>query len=135
MAPEVIRETGTDQKADIWSLGITCLEMAKGAPPYADLNPMQALVKIPKAEPAKLDGNFSDDFKDFVSKCLIKDSSKRWSSSQLLEHPWILKVDDHSEILKDLIEKYFQHKQKKSKKKKASNASHPPQNFVKYLYL
>ncbi len=76
MAPEVITEAGTDQKADIWSLGITCLEMTKGVPPYADLPPMHALIKIPRSEPPKLEGNFSASFKDFVASCLVKDPTK-----------------------------------------------------------
>src|SRR5690242_9056457 len=76
MAPEVITEAGTDQKADIWSLGITCLEMTKGTPPYAEMPPMLALVKIPKNEPPKLEGSFSSSFKDFVASCLVKDPQK-----------------------------------------------------------
>lgn len=70
---QVIDQTGHDEKADIWSLGITAIELAKGRPPYHKLKLMQILNLIQKSEPPVLDGDFSKYFKDFVAQALTKD--------------------------------------------------------------
>lgn len=90
MAPEVITETQYDENADIWSVGITAIELAKGFPPHAkSMHPMQVIFLIPKQPPPVLDGDFSDTFKNFVATCLVKDPSGRPSSAALLNHAFL----------------------------------------------
>ncbi|UYV60200.1 hypothetical protein LAZ67_1000392 [Cordylochernes scorpioides] len=93
MAPEVIQEIGYDCVADIWSLGITALEMAEGKPPYGDIHPMRvsAIFMIPtKPPPSFRDPNlWSPEFIDFVSRCLVKNPSARATATELLKHEFI----------------------------------------------
>lgn len=86
MAPEVVRGAEYDQASDIWSLGIVALEMANGEVPLLDQPPIKALFLIPTkppptfAEPQK----WSDEFKDFLDKCLKKEQQERWTAKKLL---------------------------------------------------
>ncbi|XP_072459519.1 serine/threonine-protein kinase 3 isoform X10 [Notamacropus eugenii] len=87
MAPEVIQEIGYNCVADIWSLGITSIEMAEGKPPYADIHPMRAIFMIPTNPPPtfRKPELWSDEFTDFVKKCLVKSPEQRATATQLLQ--------------------------------------------------
>src|SRR3989338_11704879 len=105
MAPEIIKQEGSDQKADILSLGITAIEMAKGAPPYSHLAPSYAIFLIPKNEPPSLeDTKFSKSFKEFVTCCLQKNPQDRLSATELLKSKFIRSAKKNS-ILVDLIQR------------------------------
>eukprot|EP00485_Elphidium_margaritaceum_P009767 CAMPEP_0202704208 /NCGR_PEP_ID=MMETSP1385-20130828/16926_1 /ASSEMBLY_ACC=CAM_ASM_000861 /TAXON_ID=933848 /ORGANISM="Elphidium margaritaceum" /LENGTH=503 /DNA_ID=CAMNT_0049362181 /DNA_START=127 /DNA_END=1638 /DNA_ORIENTATION=+ len=93
MAPEVVKDDKYNSKADIWSLGITAIEMACGKPPYANEPPLKVLLKVPTAAPPTLPDDvvddFTDDFKDFIKSCLMKNEKDRPTAHELLEHKWI----------------------------------------------
>uniref|UniRef100_A0A673MRT4 non-specific serine/threonine protein kinase n=1 Tax=Sinocyclocheilus rhinocerous TaxID=307959 RepID=A0A673MRT4_9TELE len=109
MAPEVVMcETSKDRpydyKADIWSLGVTLIELAQIEPPNHEMNPMRVLLKIAKSEPPTLatPSRWSPEFSDFLRKALDKHVDNRWSSLQLLQHPFVSNVMDNKP-LRELI--------------------------------
>ena len=91
IAPEVIKEAHYDGRADVWSLGITTIEMAEGAPPHSNLNPLRAIFLIPsKPAPTLADPDqWSPDMLDFIRCCCKKDPSERSDSALLTTHPFV----------------------------------------------
>uniref|UniRef100_A0A8C7Y9V3 non-specific serine/threonine protein kinase n=1 Tax=Oryzias sinensis TaxID=183150 RepID=A0A8C7Y9V3_9TELE len=112
MAPEVIAceqqlDSTYDARCDVWSLGITAIELGDGDPPLSDLHPMRALFKIPRNPPPTLHQPelWSHDFNDFISRCLIKDFELRPNVLDLLQHVFIKQTVGREKILqKQLIE-------------------------------
>ncbi|KAI3384392.1 hypothetical protein SNEBB_006932 [Seison nebaliae] len=114
MAPEVIKQNEYDYKADIWSLGITAIEMAKGEPPMSDMHPMRVLLLIPKIAPPQLPSTFSKHFREFVDFCLQKDPKNRMNALELLNMTFIKKSKKTSHLteLIDRSNKYDRHNKK-----------------------
>ncbi|CAI2178958.1 12065_t:CDS:2 [Funneliformis geosporum] len=113
MAPEVIKEGATyDTKADIWSLGITVIEMATGNPPYHKLNAMKAIQLIPKNPPPQLEDKFTVHIRELVSLCLNDYSEQRPTAEELMKSKFIKSATKHQNgLLRELIAKYEQWKQ------------------------
>lgn len=91
MAPEVIQENEYDGKADIWSLGITLIEMAEMEPPYSAVHPMRAIFMIPSRPPPKLANpmHWSEEMVSFLAECVVKDPDFRKTSLELMDHPFV----------------------------------------------
>ncbi|XP_057715997.1 TRAF2 and NCK interacting kinase a isoform X18 [Corythoichthys intestinalis] len=114
MAPEVIAcdenpDATYDFKSDLWSLGITAIEMAEGAPPLCDMHPMRALFLIPRNPAPRLKSKkWSKKFQLFIESCLVKSHGQRPSTEQLLKHPFIRDLPNERQVriqLKDHIDR------------------------------
>ncbi|XP_062861704.1 mitogen-activated protein kinase kinase kinase kinase 4 isoform X3 [Trichomycterus rosablanca] len=114
MAPEVIAcdenpDATYDYRSDLWSCGITAIEMAEGAPPLCDMHPMRALFLIPRNPPPRLKSKkWSKKFINFIESCLVKNYTQRPPTEQLLKHPFIRDQPNERQVriqLKDHIDR------------------------------
>lgn len=116
MAPEVILKKGVDAKSDIWSLGITVIEMGDGVPPNSEVSTYKAMrmtTNLNNPSPTFRDPSiWSDEIKDFVAKCLEKDKTKRPDAAALLQHPFFSKIEG-SDVLKDSMISFFKEKERR----------------------
>eukprot|EP00761_Pharyngomonas_kirbyi_P012859 gb/GECH01012886.1/.p1 GENE.gb/GECH01012886.1/~~gb/GECH01012886.1/.p1 ORF type:complete len:447 (+),score=139.60 gb/GECH01012886.1/:1-1341(+) len=105
MAPEVIQESSYDGKADIWSLGVTAIEMAEGRPPYSGIHPMRAIFMIPSRPAPSLSepDKWSDEFNDFIAQCLQKNPDDRPRAKELLRHKFIRKAKPPRTLLVESV--------------------------------
>jgi serine/threonine protein kinase len=107
MSPEVIMQTQYDGKADIWSLGITAIEMAELVPPHNTVHPMRVLFLVPKEDPPRLQdrshARWTSNFHSFIEKCLVKDPKRRPSALELLHHPFVANSIAVADVLHPLV--------------------------------
>ncbi|KAM4732776.1 mitogen-activated protein kinase kinase kinase kinase 4 isoform 2-T2 [Anableps anableps] len=121
MAPEVIAcdenpDATYDYRSDLWSLGITALEMAEGAPPLCDMHPMRALFLIPRNPAPRLKSKkWSKRFLSFVDSCLVKNHIHRPTTDALLKHAFIRDLANERQVrimLKDHLDRTRKKKEK-----------------------
>uniref|UniRef100_A0A8C4IRP0 Myosin IIIB n=1 Tax=Dicentrarchus labrax TaxID=13489 RepID=A0A8C4IRP0_DICLA len=150
MAPEVIAceqqyDYSYDARCDVWSLGITAIELADGDPPLAEMHPVKALFKIPRNPSPTLRNpeQWCRSFNHFIGQCLIKDFEARPSVTHLLEHPFIKQVHDKDVALQQQLAALIQEQQEAGCKTKTkffflntkSNEKHERINTRKTLII
>ncbi|KAJ3263509.1 Serine/threonine-protein kinase 25 [Chytriomyces hyalinus] len=109
MAPEIITRSQYDYKADIWSLGITIIELATGNPPFANFDPRKAIFLIPRSRPAQIEGNFSPMIKEFIALCLTEDPDQRPNAEDLLKSRFIKNAPAKgiaNSLIRDLLDRH-----------------------------
>ncbi|XP_076584501.1 STE20-like serine/threonine-protein kinase [Chaetodon auriga] len=138
MAPEVVMcETSKDRpydyKADVWSLGVTLIELAQIEPPNHEMNPMRVLLKIAKSDPPTLmqPSRWSPEFSDFLRRCLDKHVDNRWSATQLLQHSFVSSVTDNrplreliAEAKAEVTEEIEEHKEEEEEEETEAHLGH-----------
>ncbi|KNH08051.1 protein kinase C21 [Perkinsela sp. CCAP 1560/4] len=131
MAPEVLREQPYDDRADIWSLGISAVEMAECSPPHITLHPMYSVLldrevsRPGLSQPAK----WSSEFVDFVDSCLQSAKEQRPTAEMLLNHPWFEKIKRTN--LNKLMSEYFHQVSISDREGMSLSTNNPPRSASK----
>ena len=135
MAPEIISGVAYSYPADIWSVGITCVELCEGAPPFAEFPPTKAMIEITIKGFAgyRFPDMHSPEICDFISHCVETDPNKRWNVDQLLEHPFVKRAErlNRLETLDNLLkdpQKQPQNQDFQSSKNANTNTFEEPKN-------
>ncbi|GBP22033.1 Myosin-IIIa [Eumeta japonica] len=130
MAPEVIAceqqlDQSYDCRCDVWSVGITAIELAEGEPPLSGLHPMRALFQIPRNPPPSLTHPeiFSHQLSDFISECLIKDMNQRPFARELLEHPLLLAVSSFEDKIRQELQTEIKRQRAEGRSSRAADAT------------
>lgn len=134
MAPEIIQENPYDTKVDIWSLGITAIELAQLKPPHWDAGSIRALFLIATKPPPTLDQpeKYSPGFSKFITNCVSKSPTERPTALQLLDHTFI-KGAGKNDILVQLVEECFLEESEKSDVEKYENSSFNSTSMARVL--
>ncbi|KAG5898728.1 hypothetical protein JTB14_020922 [Gonioctena quinquepunctata] len=99
MAPEIINsENGYDGRVDVWSIGITAIELGEGKAPFQEMNPTRALFQIVTNPPPSLKklASWSENYHDFISECLVKNYEYRPYIMEIIEHPFLEQVPENN---------------------------------------
>eukprot|EP00013_Stygamoeba_regulata_P014073 CAMPEP_0177674588 /NCGR_PEP_ID=MMETSP0447-20121125/26653_1 /TAXON_ID=0 /ORGANISM="Stygamoeba regulata, Strain BSH-02190019" /LENGTH=163 /DNA_ID=CAMNT_0019182729 /DNA_START=74 /DNA_END=561 /DNA_ORIENTATION=+ len=110
MSPEIINAEPYNSSTDIWSLGITLIQIAEGQAPKHELPSMQAMIEICTGEPPTLKpcDSWTPEMHAFLAQCLQRDTSARPSAEELREHPWIAELSISPEkILEEVAREYY----------------------------
>lgn len=99
-------DSSYDSRCDVWSVGITAIELSEGEPPLSELHPMRALFQIPRNPPPSLKNAdmHMPELGDFIAECLVKDLEHRPFACELKEHPLLLIVEDKMEDVRLLLQ-------------------------------
>ena len=135
MSPDVLTHSDYNYKTDIWSLGITVIEIAEGEPPYSDLKMRMAMLKIIKDPPKGMTdpSKWSKEMNSFVSRCLTVDPNKRPTAQELLKDSFIEQYAKGPQLLSELVDNWIkeieEYRHNKNEDVEEENEYNPANSF------